>query len=94
MSWSVSAVGKPKAVAASIAAQFATSHKCAEPEESIRQSTASTLAAAIEAQDPDSAVSVSAGGSQSEKYGPDGKRTGVFTNSLSVSVQPLYGFVE
>lgn len=68
--------------------------KCNEPEETVRQAALAVIAAAIAAQDPASAVKVSASGSQSEKYDSNGQRTGVFTNSLSISIEPLYGFVE
>jgi hypothetical protein len=93
MSWSVAAIGKAGAVQASIAKQFAGS-KCSEPEESVRQAAASVLATAIAAQDPASAVKVTASGNQGHKYGPNGEATGLFTNSLSINVDPQYGFVE
>lgn len=86
MSWSVSAIGKASAVAAKIAADIER-QKCMEPEEAIKKSVASALAAALAAFPEGSAVKVEASGSQSA--------TGAkATNNLSVSLQPLYGFVE
>jgi hypothetical protein len=86
MSWSVTAVGKPRAVAAKIAAQF-EAIKCYEPEETIKKSVAAALAAALEAYPETTAVNVQASGSQSGKELP-------VTNSLSVKLETLYGFVE
>lgn len=94
MSWSVSAVGKPAAVSASIERQFAST-SCAEPEETVRQAARVVVAAAIAAQRPDCAVQVSASGSMSTSYNEDLKTWGApFTNQLSITVQPLYGFLE
>jgi hypothetical protein len=90
MSWSVSAIGKPPAVAVSIEEQFSR-YKCIEPEEGVRQGARATLAAALAAQRPDSVVKVSASGSQSSNT-IDG--VVLFTNVLSITVEPQYGFVE
>jgi len=91
MSWSVTAIGKPAAVAAAIESQFAQS-KCAEPEESIRQSARAAIAAALAAQSPSTAVKVSAYGSQSTFY-KTGQPDGV-TNNLSITIEPQQNFVE
>lgn len=88
MSWSTSAVGKPAAVAAKIAADIARI-KCIEPEEAIKNKLGEAIAAALAAFPPESAVSIEANGSQSSSSQP-----GIATNSFSVSVKPLYGFVE
>ena len=87
MSWSVLAVGKPSAVAAKLEKDF-TAYKCSEPEETIRQSVAMAVSTALAAFPEASAVRVDASGSQSQ--GADGKAT----NTLSVKIEPLYGFVE
>ena len=88
MSWSVNAIGKSAAVAASIEKQFAA-HFCNEPEETVRQSARATIASALAAQTKsNTAVKVMASGSQSS-YGTDG-----FTNNLSITIEPQYGFVE
>jgi hypothetical protein len=90
MSWSVGAIGKASAVATEIAKQFTNGSKCAEPEESIRQAAASLIATSLGAQtDPSKAVKVQASGSQSEDY-----TTKLVSNSLSISIEPVYGFVE
>ena len=91
MSWNVAAIGKSPAVRTEIAKQI-TRYKCSEPEESVKMSAAALLDAALASQKPDSVVSVSANGSQSQTTGADG--TPEFTNSLTISVQPQYGFVE
>jgi hypothetical protein len=90
MSWSVSAIGKASAVASSIAKQFSGS-PCQEPEETVRQAAARTIAAAIEAQDPNCAVKVIASGSMGFKDYSD--KTGPY-NNVSIVVEPLHGFVE
>jgi hypothetical protein len=91
MSWSVAAIGKASAVRASIADQFAKQSKCMEPEESVRQAAATLIDASLAAQDPATAVRVSASGSQGFKDWD--KKTGVF-NSASIVVEPQHGFVE
>lgn len=94
MSWSVSAVGRPPAVAAVIETQFAAS-SCSEPEETVRQAARKVIAEALAAQRPDSAVKVSASGSQQSSYNQESKSWGApYQNSLEIKVEPLYGFVE
>ena len=88
MSWSVSAIGKPGAVAGKLAKQF-EQVKCQEPEETIKNTVASAVATALAAYDPDTPVKVSASGSQSTD---SGKAT--HTNSLSVAIEPMWGFIE
>jgi hypothetical protein len=90
MSWSVSAVGKPAAVAAKLAKDFAAI-KCSEPEESIKSSVAQAVASALAAFPPNLAVTVSASGSQ---YAPDSTKPEEKQNQLSVKLDPLYGFIE
>ena len=89
MSWSVAAVGKAPLVAAEIASQFAR-WKCSEPEESVRQAVGAAIAAALAAQHDDAAVEVSGSGCMQLETGADGK----VTNSLSITVKPLVGFLE
>lgn len=91
MSWSVSAVGKPKAVAAAIAAQ-AANNKCKEPEEGIKSTVVEIVATACNAMPEGSAVEVTASGSmQCVDYNDPSKGN---TNQLTVSIKPLFGFVE
>lgn len=92
MSWSVSAVGKPPAVRASIAKQFTNGPKCSEPEESIRQAAAAIIDKALAEQGDKVAINVSASGSQSADYSTTPPT--VTSNSLKISVDVIYGFVE
>lgn len=92
MSWSIQAVGKPKAVAIKIA-EAMTVNKCAEPEETLRQGVGVLIAASLAAMPDTDAVRINAFGSQSNCY-VDGKSSGKFTNSLKVEIEPIYGFVE
>jgi len=89
MSWSVGATGKAAAVAKAIAKQFADAGKCVEPEETVRQAALSVISAAINGQGPKAAVTVNASGHQSGLPG-----TNEVSNTLTISVQPLYGFIE
>ena len=90
MSWSVSAVGKPAAVAAKLEKDFNNIH-CAEPEETIKNSVAAAVAAGLKAFPPTMAVHVEATGSQrtTNPMLPEEK-----LNELSVKLGPLFGFVE
>lgn len=90
MSWSVAAVGKAKAVRASIAEQF-TKNPCAEPEETVRQAAAKAIDVALAAQDESQPVEVTASGSQSFRDWQN--KTGI-SNQLTMAIRPLYGFVE
>jgi hypothetical protein len=89
MSWSVSAVGKANAVRQEIAKQFSTQTTCAEPEESVRQATAGLMDAALAAQG-DIAVKAHANGSMSFK---DWNTKSGPSNSVSVSIEPIHGFL-
>ena len=90
MSWSVSAIGKLAAVKASIAEQF-TRNPCSEPEESIRQSAAKTIDAALSAQDGVSVIKVMASGSQGFKDYT--AKNGIY-NQLNITIEPQHGFLE
>lgn len=92
MSWSVNATGRAPAVAASIEQQF-SGYKCSEPEETVRQQARATIAAALAAQSPDRAVKVAAHGSQSVTGHADGAADTI-TNNLSITVEPIHGFLE
>jgi hypothetical protein len=90
MSWSVSAIGKPPAVIASLAKKFAT-NPCEGPEEYVRQDAWKSIASSLGAQDPNCVVKVNASGSAGfkdyfAKAGP--------YNNLSISIEPQTGFVE
>lgn len=87
MSWSVSAIGKPQAVKASIEKQ--ASYACAEPEETVRKAALAVINATLDAQPVSSAVRVSANGHQSS-VDADGKAQ----NNLNITVECIYGFAE
>jgi hypothetical protein len=93
MSWSVSAVGKSDAVARKLAAEFETIEKNVQgPEVEVVKGAAASIAATLAAQVPAAAVKVSASGSQSS-MGQSGAPT-KYTNSCSIAIEPLHGFVE
>jgi hypothetical protein len=92
MSWSFQAVGKPAAVLAKAKQEFAKS-PCVEPEETIRQKALEQIDVALSAFPASAPVKVIANGSQSSEYAA-GVTTGKATNSLNVTIEPLYGFVE
>lgn len=94
MSWSVSGVGRAAAVARKLQNDCAAI-KCAEPEETIKNCVATIIATALAAYPESYAVSVGASGSQGPGYDPTkvGAVLGM-VNSLSVSISPLYGFVD
>lgn len=97
MSWSVQATGKAPAVAAEIERQFKAmeSYPCAEPEESAKQLVRQTIATLCAGQThPDAmAVKVAASGSQSWTAGDQHKPENV-SNTLSLTFETLYGFIE
>lgn len=87
MSWGINAVGKPAAVAAACQAQAASS-SCAEPEETVKNQIVAAIVAACGGFNDKTAVRVVAHGSMSTSNGtPD-------YNSASLTIEPLYGFVE
>ena len=66
--------------------------KCIEPEESIKANVVEIVKQALGAMPPGSIVEVIASGSQSNiDYNDPSKGA---TNQLSVSIKPLWGFVE
>lgn len=89
MSWSVSAIGKQPAVKAEIARQFEVGGKCSEPEESVRQAAKATVLAAIDATNPSYPLKISASGSQSGDYSKK-----IFSNSLTISIEPVWNWLE
>ena len=82
MSWSVDPIGKPTAVAKKLAEDFAN-NPCMEPEETIRQAVAGIVATALPSFPAGYGVRVDASGSKSG---------GV--HSLSVKIEPIWGFCE
>ena len=90
MSWSVIAVGRTSAVVAKLAKDF-SSIKCSEPEETIKNTVAVAITAALDAFPTSTAVRVEASGSQ---YCPDSTKPNEKFNQLTVKLEPLYGFIE
>lgn len=90
MSWSVAAIGKPAAVAAKIKADLGA-YKCQEPEETIKQTIGNAIEQALNAMPANAAVEVTGNGSQGSINPAE---PGKVTNSFSVTVKNLYGFVE
>ncbi len=90
MSWGVAATGKAPAVRTKLADDF-SKITCSEPEQTVMKSAAAAIDAALAAQDLVTVVEVSASGSQ--RYKDYTAKTGV-TNRLSVSIKPLYRFIE
>lgn len=82
-SWSVSACGKPAAVAVKIQSDI-NAYKCIDPEESVKQAAGAAIAAALAAQPEGAHVQVIARGSQTADY----------ENFLTIEVKPMFGFVE
>lgn len=93
MSWSFTGHGKPTPLLAKMKADL-SKHRCSEPEETIKQQLLMTIDTALITFPESMALKIEASGSQTPQYGPDGKPTGSYTNSLSLSLTPLYGFVE
>lgn len=89
MSWSVHRVGKPAAVAATLAKDFA-GITCAEPEQTIKNGVAAIVATSLAVFPSAMAVEVKGSGSQ---YRPDSSKD-EYQNSVSLSITPIYGFVE
>lgn len=87
MSWSFSAAGKPQAVAAK-ARETKALYPCQEPEESIRKAALELIAVAAEAQGPGTVLKVSGSGSMYTNNGA------VQSSQLTISVEPIYGFLE
>lgn len=81
-------------VAEAIAVELAKNH-CQEPEETIRQQAGTGIQTALAALPDGYAVEVIANGAQSPCY-IDGKLCDPpkFINNLSVSVKPLYNFLD
>lgn len=87
MSWSVSAIGKPSKVAEKLTAEFAKLTYLAKPENEIAEAIGQALIKAAADTTDVAAIRVEATGSM-------GMNGGNHTHNISVSVSPVYGFVE
>ena len=92
MSWSVSALGKPAAVAAKLAGDFARIPPMQEPEETGKQAAANAVAAIVPAFPDGTLVRVECNGTQ---YTPDsGKAPDKKINSLNIKIESMGSIVE
>lgn len=91
MSWSVSAIGSARAVEKEITRQFGIGSKCAEPEETVRQTAQALIMQALQGQSDNKVVKISASGSQS-RYEKDGVVD--MSNSLTITIEPIWNFVQ
>ena len=87
MSWSIQASGKAKPVAAKLAKDLAQI-KCSEPEETIKNKVGEIIAAALGSFSDKIPVTIKASGSQSTDNNL------VVSNSLNVSIEPQWNFLE
>jgi hypothetical protein len=92
MSWSVSGIGKPVALAAKLVGDFTRISPMKEPEETGKNAAAMAIAAIVPAFPPNTLVKVEANGSQ---YTPDSaKSPNIHINSLTISIQSMGAIVE
>ena len=90
MSWSYNGVGRAGKVAEAAAAAL-KQVKCAEPEESIKNKVSDLIAASLAAFPANTAVKISASGSQSKAQDYE---EGQAVNSVYITIEPLWGFVD
>jgi len=89
MSWSVNAFGKPQAVAAKLATEFAKITYLTGPEAGLKDAAAEIVAKALEANtNKTSVVKVDCSGSGSN-HPADGS-----AQTLKIEVSPIWGFTE
>lgn len=94
MSWSFYGVGKSSAVLTKAKNEL-SKIKCSEPEEAIKNSASNIIEASLLAMPEVSAVTIKASGSQGPAYNNEGKLVeGKFVNTFTMSIEPLYGFIE
>ncbi len=88
MSWSVSALGKPEAIAKKLAEDFAKITYLVPEEAAVKDAIADVVAKTLLTQAKGTAVDVSASGSLST-FVKGGK-----LHSVNLSIKTIYGFVE
>lgn len=91
MSWSVSALGKPAAVAAKLELDFKRISKMEEPEQSVKDNAAASVAATLAAYPPNMLVRVEASGSQ---YSPSGAAAVERISTHSLKIENLGPIIE
>lgn len=90
MSWSVSGIGKPDALAAKLASDFSKITPMSEPEETGKNAALAAVAAIVPAYPSTVLVKVECNGSQ---YQPN-KDEPKYVNSLSIKIESLGSIVE
>lgn len=88
MSWTFDGVGRAPKVAAHMR-ETLSKYRCKEPEESIKNAAVDLVEKALSGFASDRAVMVRANGHQDEASGGEVK-----CNTLNLTIQPLYGFIE
>ena len=94
MSWSYSATGKPQAILENARIEL-NRINCAEPEQTIKNKVLHILETSLLAMPENSAVRITASGSQSTAWAgaPLKEVQGKFTNSLKLEIEPIWNFV-
>lgn len=90
MSWSFAAIGRPAGVA-KMAEKELSAYKSDEPEETIRSKIAEIIKVACAASPPGVAIKVTASGGQ-VAWGEVVE--GQSNNSVILTIEPLFGFIE
>lgn len=90
MSWGVSGIGKPEALANKLAIDFTRISPMQEPEETGKNAAAMAVAAIVPVFPPDTIVKVECNGSQ---YCP-GSASGPKINQLTIKIESLGAIVE
>lgn len=92
MSWSVSGIGKPKALAAKLAGDFARILPMQEPEETGKNAAASAVAAIVPTFPDSYLVRVECNGTQ---YTPDSaKAPDIKISGLTIRIETLGAIIE
>ena len=89
MSWHVTAIGRGEPLRNNLNEQISRI-TCIEPEHAIKGDVATLIARALSCYPANMVVKVTASGSQTNHQMSDGE----FVNSLSVQIEPQWGFVE
>lgn len=88
MSWSFHGAGKPVALAAKVKVDLAR-YTLFQPEAAIKDKAVEIIELALGAYPPDAVVRIEAAGSQQTDHARGGA-----INSLTLKIEPIYGFVE
>ncbi len=91
MSWSVSGIGKPVALAEKFRKDFAAMSPCSLPEETVRLNIAASIDPILYAYPPNLVVKVEANGSQ---FTPDNKKPDERINFVNLKIENWGRLVE